>query len=99
MDDSQKPDRHDESIQVIPCGAVVELTDEVLNHGIAISHPNQPLFKVRFHFTPTGGLGYNFELVEPRDKKVKSFAIKVIEPPPDPMPKIIAPGWNGKIIK
>jgi hypothetical protein len=73
--------------KVIDVGAVVEIDEEVLKHGVLFVHPNLPAFKLIF-MIEDGQLKHAFEIVGPvpEGKKSKVFI---------PEKKLILPEGNA----
>lgn len=70
-----------ETVQTIKCGAAVNLTSEVLEYGIAIIHPELPLFKMYLNRAPDGKIVHRFEVCKPLFPEIKKFAIQIVEGP------------------
>lgn len=69
--------------QRVPCGAAVLLDDKVMKHGIVLVHPDLPLFQLFLELDPkTKMIKHRFELIKPKSKLVKDFAIEIVDAEP-----------------
>jgi len=99
------PNMTDEK-QIVECGAVVQLNEVVLSHGVIIMHPDMPLIRLVLSYDKEKKIidKYNFELVKPESDKIKSIAVVVLPPPEEqkaPEAKLLVPkkgllGPNGE---
>lgn len=94
----KQPNGAPQTVQEVDCGAVVELNEAVLKHGILFTHPDLPIFKMYMevnHDSKTIG-EYRFELVQPNSAAITDFEIHV-KKPAEPKPTIIMPEKKGLI--
>lgn len=71
--------------KIIDVGALVQIDDEVMKHGVLFTHPKLPPFKLRF-LIEDGQFKHFFEVVGPAPEQPK---VQV------PKKKLILPGGNA----
>ncbi len=74
------------AVQTVKCGAVLQMTPELLEHGIAFLHETLPLFKLYLKIAPDGKVLHTFQICEPLFPEVKKFAIELVPSADVPLP-------------